>query len=128
MRNLSIDFAPVMGQVSRAGIVLMARTLKIQLVTPSPDRVFQFQNFGEDVYRALRDECEVSLQEIDAATSEFHLHGIHKREVRTIAAKVRKIAEKHLMSKIINVNEVPGTADDQGRIESKPENKNGPKS
>ena len=88
----------------------MAKALKIQLSTPNPDLVHQFRNFGEDVYRALRDECDVSIQEIDASTSEFHVRRIHKRELRTVAAKVRKIAEKSLMSALINVSEVP---DDQ---------------
>jgi hypothetical protein len=88
----------------------MAKTLKIQLSTPNPSLVHQFRNFGEDVYRALRDECEVSIQEIDASTSEFHVRGIHKRELRTTAAKVRKLADKSQMSELINVSEVP---DDQ---------------
>jgi hypothetical protein len=88
----------------------MATGLKIQLTAPSPDLVHQFRNFGEDVYRALRDECAVSIQEIDASTSEFHVRGIRKRALRTVAAKVRRIAEKSLMSGLIDVNEVP---DDQ---------------
>lgn len=76
----------------------MAKTLKVQLMAPNSNLVHQFRNFGEDVYRALRDECEVSIQEIDTSTSEFHLRGIHKRELRTIAAKVRKIIEKQYQS------------------------------
>lgn len=72
----------------------MAKTLRIKLTAPSPDLVHQFRNFGKDVYRDLRDECEVSIQEIDASTSVFHLRGIHRREVRSIAARVRKIIEK----------------------------------
>jgi|GEM_PF-5332916 hypothetical protein len=83
----------------------MAKFLKVYLIAPSPDLVHQWRNFGEDVYRALRDECEVSIHEIDASVSEFHLRGIHKRDLRTTAAKVRKIAEKNLMSKIIDVSE-----------------------
>ena len=44
----------------------MDRILKIYLTKPSPDLVHQWRNFGEDVYRALRDECDVSIEEIDA--------------------------------------------------------------
>jgi hypothetical protein len=73
----------------------MAKILKVRLMAPNPDLVHQFRNFGEDVYRELRDECEVSIQEIDGSTSEFCLRGIHKREVRSVAARVRKIIEKH---------------------------------
>ena len=84
----------------------MARALKVFLTAPSPNMVHQWRNFGEDVYRELRDECEVSIDEIDASTSEFFLRGIHKRELLTTIAKVRKIAEKSMMSEIISVTEI----------------------
>lgn len=74
--------------------------------------VHQWHNFGEDVYRALQDECEVFIDEIDSSTSEFHLRGIHKRELRATASKVREIAEKHLMSHIIDVSELTNEASD----------------
>jgi hypothetical protein len=76
----------------------MGKILKVQLTTPSPDLVHQFRNFGEDVYRDLRDECEISIREIDASTTEFHLCAIPKREVRSVAARVRKIIEKRCQS------------------------------
>jgi hypothetical protein len=85
----------------------MAKTLKVRLTAPSPDLVHQFRNFGEDVYRELGSECEVSIQEIDASTSEFHLRRIHKRKVRSVAAKVRKIIEKrYLMLPLVEVYEI----------------------
>jgi len=77
----------------------MARTLKIELAVPNAlsvqGLVPNFQNFGEDVYRALRDECNISIEEIDRFVGAFHLRGIHKRDLRTVVAKVRKILEKH---------------------------------
>jgi len=57
--------------------------------------VHNFQNFGEDVYLALRDECDISIDEIDHFVGAFHLRGLHKRDVRTITVKVRKILEKY---------------------------------
>lgn len=54
-----------------------------------------FRNFGEEVYVALREEYDVSIQEIDAATSEFHVRGIPKREVRAVAGQVRELAQKY---------------------------------
>ena len=84
----------------------MARTLKVCLTAPSPDLVHQWRNFGESVYTELRDECQVSLAEIDSSTSEFFVRGIHKRELRTTAARVRKIADKSLMSQIVSVTEI----------------------
>ena len=83
----------------------MARTLKVYLTSPNPDLVHQWRNFGEDVYRELREECDISIDEIDASTSEFFVRGIHKRELRATAARVRKIADKNLMSQIVDVSE-----------------------
>jgi hypothetical protein len=73
----------------------MSRTLKVHLTNASPDLVHEFRNFGEDVYRVLRDECSVSIEEIDTSTRDFHLREIPKREVRTIAAKVYKLAHRY---------------------------------
>jgi hypothetical protein len=74
------------------------RTLKIKHNVPNPlsvaDLVPRFKDFGEDVWRALHDECEVSIDEIDHAIAEFHIRRIHKREIRNVTAKVRKILEK----------------------------------
>jgi hypothetical protein len=89
----------------------MPRILKVQLTEPAPNLVHEFRNFGEDVYHALRDECEVSIGEIDASTSELRLRGIHKRELRTIAAKVQKIAEKYPALQPIEVGEVSESRD-----------------
>ena len=88
----------------------MARTLKVQLAVPSPDLVHQFRNFGEDVYRDLREECQVSIQEIDVSNNEFHLCEIPKREVRTIIARVRKIIEKRYQTlPPIDIYEIEGS-------------------
>ena len=84
----------------------MARTLKVRLTAPSPDLIHQWRNFGEGVWRELREQCEVSIDEIDASNIEFFVRGIHKRELRAIAARVRKIAEKNLMSQVISVTEI----------------------
>jgi hypothetical protein len=77
----------------------MAITLKVELSVPNAlsvqGLVSSFQNFGEDVYRALRDECDISIAEIDHFAGAFHLRRLHKRDVRSIIAKVRKLLEKH---------------------------------
>ena len=88
----------------------MARILKVELAVPNAlsveGLVSNFQNFGEDVYRALRDECEVSIHEIDHFSGAFHLRGLHKRDVRTIAAKVRKILETYDGLKDVKICEI----------------------
>ena len=108
MQLLVVDGVVPVRSIWHIIIAFMAKTLKVRLTAPDPNLVHEFRNFGEDVYRALRNECEVSIQEIDASTSEFHLRGIHKRELRTIAAKVRKIVEKYQRLPPVDVHEIQG--------------------
>jgi hypothetical protein len=86
------------------------RALKVELAVPNAlsvqDLVSEFQNFGEDVYRKLRDECDVSLHEIDHFVGAFHLRGLHKRDVRTMTAKVRKILEKYHALTAVEIYEI----------------------
>jgi hypothetical protein len=89
----------------------MSRTLKIKLTTPNPSLVHEFRNFGEDVYGGLREDCEVSIAEIDASISEFHLREIHKRDLRNIAAKVRKILEKYRSLGPVEIHEISESQD-----------------
>jgi hypothetical protein len=92
------------------------KTLKVKHNVPNPlpvpGLVHSFKNFGEDVFRALRGECEVSLAEIDRAISEFHIRGLHKHEVRSVAAKVRKLLDKkYPMLPPIEIVEIEETGD-----------------
>jgi hypothetical protein len=91
----------------------MGRTLKVRLANASPDLVHEFRNFGEEIWKALREDYAVSLEEIDASTREFHLREIPKRELRTVTARVRKLVERY-RNLVINVDEI-GKVDDGGR-------------
>jgi len=62
---------------------------------PSPDIVHRFRNFGEDVYRALRDECSVSIDEIDKSTTSFIVKDIHKRDLRRIGKVITELLHEH---------------------------------
>jgi hypothetical protein len=84
----------------------MAKTLCVRLNVPAPELVHVFRNLGEGVWGALRDECDISLAEIDASTSEFHLRGIHTRDLRTVAARLRTLVEKSGMGSQVTVTEV----------------------
>ena len=84
----------------------MAKILKVELTMPPKEFLHQFRNFGEAVYLDLRNECSVSIEEIDAATHVFYLRDLHAKFVRTAAARVRKIAEKQQMAGMIDVTEV----------------------
>lgn len=73
----------------------MGRTLRIHLKNATPDLVHEFRNFGEDVYRVFREDYAVSIAEIDSSAHEFYLREIPRREVRTVAARVRKLGERY---------------------------------
>jgi len=84
----------------------MSKTIKLALTAPTDGLIHQFRNFGEDIWRDLKEECSVSLEEIDASTSFFFLPDLKKNSVRSVAAKARRIAAKHQMGSLIDVTEV----------------------
>jgi hypothetical protein len=50
----------------------MSASIWIEVTEPVTDElVHNFRNFGEDVYRALKDVCCVSLNEIDRCENAF---------------------------------------------------------
>ena len=83
----------------------MGRALKVQLLHADAEMIPHLRNLGEDVYGLLGEEYTVSINEIDASTKEFHVRDIPKREVRTAAARLRKLAEKY-SALIVNIYEV----------------------
>ncbi len=74
----------------------MAKTLLVQISdAPTPDVVHRFRNFGEDVYRALRDSCDIDVQEIDASTNRFHVRGIKARQVGRVVMLIKSELRAH---------------------------------
>jgi hypothetical protein len=69
---------------------------------------------GEDIWGVLKHECEISLTEIDAATSQFFLGGFHSRDLRALANRVRAIVEKSGMGSLVTVSEVTREDDENG--------------
>ena len=55
----------------------------------------RFRNFGEDIYRALRERCSVNIDEIDVATTSFMVRDIHKRELGRITKIIREELQRH---------------------------------
>ena len=50
----------------------MSATIEIRISDePTSETVHRFQNFGEDVYRALCATCPMSIDPIDCATTSF---------------------------------------------------------
>src|SRR5205814_6592449 len=55
---------PAFGNVSRT----MSAAIKIEISGPPTSEVIhRFRNFGEDIYRLLRDTCSLDIDEIDVA-------------------------------------------------------------
>lgn len=73
----------------------MRAAIRIQLNEPAEELVHRFQNFGEDVYRALRDRCSISIDEIDRATHMFEVHDIPRRDVGLVVDTIRREVRRH---------------------------------
>jgi len=82
----------------------MGRTLKVHLTNARLELVHEFRNFGEEVWSSFREDYAVSIDEIDASTREFHVREIPKRDVRTVAARIRKIVEPY-GNLVINIDD-----------------------
>jgi hypothetical protein len=64
----------------------VSRTLKVQLTNASPDLVHDFRNFGEEVWSALREDYALSIEEIDASTSELTNRATQRRSIALLNA------------------------------------------
>lgn len=74
----------------------MSKILRVAILCEmTPDVVHRFRNFGEDVFLALRESCRVSIDEIDASSSFFHIRDIRAREVRTVTQQVMTELRRH---------------------------------
>jgi hypothetical protein len=64
---------------------------------PKPEKgwVHRFRNFGEEVYLALRESCDVSIEEIDAAFDEFHVHRIQDEDVAIVRRSATNLLSAH---------------------------------
>ncbi len=87
------------GRRSRLGFNVRQHALpdiRIEICdAPTPTVVHRFRNFGEDVYRAFRDQYTVELAEIDADTSHFHVRGIRRRALRTVIREIDRLVAAH---------------------------------
>jgi hypothetical protein len=72
------------------------RVIRIQISDePTAEIVHRFRNFGGDIYRALRDECSVSIDEIDASTTSFSVRDIHKKDVGRVTKVIKEELRRH---------------------------------
>jgi hypothetical protein len=62
---------------------------------PADDVKHRFRNFGEAVYRVFREPYVVSLNEIDASTTQFHVREVRRRSLRAVTKAIHRIAAEH---------------------------------
>ena len=62
---------------------------------PGSDWIHEFRNFGEDVWRELRHDAEISLDEIDSSTTSFGIRRITRRRVSHVEQRLRKLIASH---------------------------------
>ncbi|HUS35965.1 MAG TPA: hypothetical protein VM680_11495 [Verrucomicrobiae bacterium] len=85
----------------------MAKSLRVQMVgVPKEERIPDFRNFGEEVYLALRDDCDISIAEIDASTTEFHIRNIPKGSLHKASAAVKKSAARYNLTEVIEIETI----------------------
>jgi hypothetical protein len=74
----------------------MSAAIKLEISDPpTGETVHRFRNFGEDVYRALRDTCAVSIEEIDASTTSFAVRDIRRRDLGTVTQTIKRELKRH---------------------------------
>jgi hypothetical protein len=60
--------------------------------------IHRFHNFGEDVYRELRELCEIDLGEIDSSKESFLIQKIRSKDLGKVTSKIQKLTAKHHFS------------------------------
>lgn len=74
----------------------MSAAIKIEISDElTGDIVHRFRNFGEDIYRELRDTCSVSIDEIDRSTTTFMVRDIHKRDLGVVTQTIKRELRRH---------------------------------
>ena len=74
----------------------MSAAIKIEISDPpTSEVVHRFRNFGEDIYRLLRDTCSVDIDEIDAATSSFVVRDIRRRDLGVVTQTIKRELKRH---------------------------------
>ena len=48
---------------------------------PTSEVIHRFRNFGEDIFRLLRDVCSVTIEEIGRGSDSFVVRDIHRHDL-----------------------------------------------
>ena len=74
----------------------MSTNIKIEIAgAVDPDIIHRFRNFAEDIYRALKDSCSVSIEEIDNAATSFTVRNITTKEIGSFTQTIKNKIKKH---------------------------------
>jgi hypothetical protein len=85
----------------------MTSAVTVVIADPvTPDLLHRFRNFGEDVWRDLRFSCDVSLDDVDTATTELTIRRIRKRELRNVINYLERQFRVHGFEKIVSIRVV----------------------
>ena len=81
--------------------------VKAKFETP-PDHAWshRFHNFGDDVWRALKEETDVSLEEIDRSVTSFEVRGLKARRVGRAKKTIQALIESHGFEGDLAVEEI----------------------
>ncbi len=73
---------------------------------PDADLVHRLRNFGEDLYRefSLSGQADISLEEIDSATTEIHVLVRAKRHLGGVSAFIAKTLKQHNLDDLFTVS------------------------
>ena len=72
---------------------------------PDDNLVHRLRNFGEELYRefSLSGQADVSLDEIDSATTEIHVVVSAKRHLGGVSAFIAKTLKQHNLDDLFTV-------------------------
>jgi hypothetical protein len=74
----------------------MSAAFKVEISDePTGDIVHRFRNFGEDIYRELRDTCTVRIDEIDRSTTSFVIRDVQKRDLGVVTQTIKRELRRH---------------------------------
>ncbi len=74
----------------------MSVAIKIMISDPPNSEVIhRFRNFGEDIFRLLKDTCSVNIEEIDRATDRFVVRDIHRRDLGLVTLTIKRALKRH---------------------------------
>ena len=80
---------------------ISSRKLKMLLIKskfdeqPAASWIHRFRNFGEDVWRALESECDLSLDDVDRSIASIEIRGLKAKRIGRAKQTLRSLISSH---------------------------------